>query len=350
MTSGELTVRVRHLANGMRRAGCPVGVAELADALLASQLVAGDLELQRLALRTTLARDPAALAAFDQLFPWLFAADGRPWASPSEDAQPVGSLGQVPLASGSEAAGEDLHQLIPAASELAAPGLAMVESPAGAGEHHHAWAAAFLSWADRFGGGRVEVGRRLDLRRTMRRSLATGGEPVALIWKRRPLRRQTLVLIDASRSMQRWANEGLQLARAISRRRPDTEVWAFSATTSRLSRQLAGRRLDLPAAAWGSGTRIGDAISTVLRTAPLARPQRLSTLIVSDGLEAGSVAPLAQALRRLRRRSVAITWANPLADGVGYRPLTEAAQLANQTADRYQGLAQLLRGRQRRVR
>ncbi len=347
MTHGELAARVRRLAAGMRQAGVAIGVAELADALLASQLVTAELEPQRLALRATLARDPRAQSLFDQLFPWLFAAGSELPADPGAEVLPAGQGGQVPSQGGRDR-GEALPEFIPAASDLAAAGTESVPQQEG-DWRYHAWAASFLAWADRFGGGRAEVGRRLDLRRTLRHSLATGGDPVTLVWKRRPVRRQSLVLLDASRSMRPWAESGLQLARAMARRRADTEVYAFSAQVSRLSRRLGDGALTLPAAAWGSGTRIGEAIRAVLRGAPLAPPRRLSTLIVSDALEAGSLTPLAGALAELRRRSAVVTWANPLADSAGYQALTDAARLVVRAADRYQGLAALTQGPRRRA-
>ncbi|MHB1505175.1 MAG: VWA domain-containing protein [Sulfobacillus sp.] len=344
----QQVTRVRALAAAMRQAGCAIGSAELADALVAITLVAADREPQRLALRATLARDRQALAIFDQLFPWLFGAGAEIDKATALAPQVAGTAAGTALGAGADADGPAERVSIPAASSAGGSGRQAVPGARQGSDRTQGWAAPFLSWADRVGGLEATVGRRLDLRRTLQRSLTTAGEPVHLIWKKRPVRRQSLVLLDASRSMQQWAEQLVAVGRLLRRRRPDTEVYAFSAETSRLSDRLFQPDLSLPAASWGSGTRIADAIAAVLHGPHLPRRQHLSTLIVSDALEAAPAAQLAQALAALRLRSAVITWVNPLADSAGYRPLTQAAQCAFQAADRYQGLAALTRSARRK--
>jgi uncharacterized protein with von Willebrand factor type A (vWA) domain len=336
--------RVRDLAVRMRQAGCAIGPSQLAEALLAVTLVAPDQESQRLALRVTLARDQRALTILDQLFPWLLDASAEAdQGAVLESAAP--GLGRgVPIGHGAGAApGPTERVAIPAASPAAGVGREALPAAAVDDDLSQGWVAPFLSWADRVGGPRATRGRRLDLRRTLRRSLTTGGEAFELIWRRHPVRRQSLVILDGSRSMQQWASQLLAVGRALRRRRPDTEVFAFSAETSRLSDRLSRPGLSLPAASWGSGTRIAVALDRVRAGAGLARRSHLSTVVVSDALESGPAMDLGQALARLRRRSAVITWVNPLADAVGYRPLTSSAQEASRAADRYLGLYALMR-------
>src|SRR5262249_16046930 len=65
--------------------------------------------------------------------------------------------------------------------------------------------------------GRADApGRRLDLRRPLRASLATGGLPVTPAWRRaRRERPRLFVLVDVSRSMQTHAQLFLRIARAL---------------------------------------------------------------------------------------------------------------------------------------
>lgn len=332
---------VRDLAAQMRQAGCAIGPSQVADALVAITLVPADREGQRLALRATLARDRRDLAIFDQLFWWLFG--GSPPADQSADlaAQRLDRNRSASSGKDPDGSGPSERVTIPAASPARGVGRKTLPGALPGSDLGQGWAAPFLSWADRVGGLKATVGRRLDLRRTLQRSLSTAGEPLNLIWRKHPLRRQSLVVLDASRSMHPWADQLLSIGRTLRQRRPDTEVYAFSADSSRLSDRLFRPDLTLPAASWGSGTRIAEAIDQVLSGPHLAKRQHLHTVIVSDALESGPVAQLAQALARLRRRSAVITWVNPLADTVGYRALTAAALHAHQVADRYVGLEAL---------
>ena len=112
-------------------------------------------------------------------------------------------------------------------------------------------------------------GTRIDMRRTLRGSLRTGGDPIRLARRRRRVDRRRLVLLcDISGSMEPYARAYLQFltcaAGPASRR---NEAFVFATRLTRLTRALHSRnpeRAIQQAAAtapdWSSGTRIGDAL------------------------------------------------------------------------------------------
>jgi uncharacterized protein with von Willebrand factor type A (vWA) domain len=76
---------------------------------------------------------------------------------------------------------------------------------------------------------------------------------------------------------------------------------------------------------WDGGTRIGDALKAFLAVPRFGSYARGAvTLIVSDGLERGDPAALAEAVARLSRGSWRLSWLTPLATERDFRPRTEA--------------------------
>src|SRR5262245_3126221 len=114
-------------------------------------------------------------------------------------------------------------------------------------------------------------GRRFDLRRTLRASVQTGGEPLVPRWLSRPRRTPRLVLlIDGSRSMEMYSAAGLQMAVAIASVTLHVDVFTFSTSLRRVTddvrRAAAGARLRLARMeySWGGGTNIGASLHEFL--------------------------------------------------------------------------------------
>jgi hypothetical protein len=170
-------------------------------------------------------------------------------------------------------------------------------------------------------------GRRFDLRRTWRASLRTGGETLDQRWLQRTRRApRFVVLVDGSRSMGPSAVSALEMAVALASATRRIEVFTFSTALARITpdiRQAAlGRRpVRFGGDAWGGGTRIGGSLRALLHQ----HGERCATrdsivLIASDGLDVGEPEVLRDALERLRRRTAALVWLNPLLDSAGYEP------------------------------
>jgi uncharacterized protein with von Willebrand factor type A (vWA) domain len=172
-------------------------------------------------------------------------------------------------------------------------------------------------------------GRRLDLRATLRRARATGGDPVARVFRRTTERPRHLVLIaDVSGSMAPYARAYLHLLHgAVRASRADAFVFATRLT--RLTRYLATSDPDLAvhralAAApdWSGGTRIGDALAMFLSEHGRRGMARGAVVvIVSDGWETGDPEVLGEQMARLSRLAHRVVWVNPRKAAPGYRPL-----------------------------
>jgi hypothetical protein len=180
-------------------------------------------------------------------------------------------------------------------------------------------------------------GTRLNLRRTMRRALGTGGgEAVSLAWRVRKLRRTKLVLLcDVSGSMDLYSRFLLQLAYALQHAFARVESFAFSTSLHRITPQLARGtyrqaldRLAREVPGWSGGTRIGESVAAFAAGWPRLVDRRTVLVILSDGWDTGDPAVLAEALAALRRRAGRVVWLNPLLGTPGYEPLTRGMQAA----------------------
>ena len=179
-------------------------------------------------------------------------------------------------------------------------------------------------------------GQRFDLRRTLRASLHTGGEPLVVRWLRR--RRQSprfVVIVDGSRSMADAAATALDMTVAIASVSARVEAFTFSTGLQRITEQVrlaaAGQPLQLGPMqyAWGGGTAIGACLREFLRRFGDRLLGRDTTVIIaSDGLDVGDVIVLRDAMREIRRRSAAVVWLNPLLDSAGYQPTASGMTMA----------------------
>ena len=171
-------------------------------------------------------------------------------------------------------------------------------------------------------------GSRFDLRRTLRSSLHTGGEPLVPRWKARPrLRPRFVMILDGSRSMSPYASAALRSAVAIAAATRNVEAFAFSTELQRITpairRAASGRFTRLPhlEGAWGGGTGIGTCLRDFLhRYGDRLLSRDAVMIIVSDGLDVGHPDVLRHAMTELRRRSAAVIWLNPLIETLGYEP------------------------------
>src|SRR5262249_60083138 len=104
-----------------------------------------------------------------------------------------------------------------------------------------------------------------DLRRTLRRALRTGGEPLERAFRtRRRQRRRVVLVLDVSGSMAPYSRALLMFAHAALRCDARWEAFAFATRLTRLSPQLraaapgeALARLAAQTAHWDGGPRIG---------------------------------------------------------------------------------------------
>ena len=167
---------------------------------------------------------------------------------------------------------------------------------------------------------RARHGARIDMRRTLRGSLRTGGDPIRLARRRRRVvHRRLVMLCDISGSMEPYARAYLQFLTCAAGSGPDAEAFAFATRLTRLTRALASRRperaIQRAAAAapdWSSGTRIGDALKAFNdRHGRRGMARGAVVVILSDGWERGDPMLVGREMERLSRLAHRIVWVNP---------------------------------------
>ncbi len=172
-------------------------------------------------------------------------------------------------------------------------------------------------------------GDRVDVRRTLRASLRTGGDPVSIARRRRRvLPRRMVLLCDISGSMEPYSRAYLQFLACAAGSGPRVETFAFATRLTRLTRALAGRhperairRAAAAAPDWSSGTRIGGALKTFNdRHGRRGMARGAVIVILSDGWERGDPALVGREMERLARLAHRIVWVNPRLSAPGFSP------------------------------
>ena len=178
-------------------------------------------------------------------------------------------------------------------------------------------------------------GRRLDLRRVIRASLSSGGEPIRLYHRKRPERPSKLVaILDVSGSMVVYARVFLAFVKGLMTADGQTDAYLFHTRLVRITDALrdkdalrAVNRLSLLAQGFGGGTKIGGNLAAFNKSyAKRLVGGRSVVMILSDGFDTDPPQVLGDALAGLKRRGCRIVWLNPLKGWQGYAP--EAAGMA----------------------
>jgi uncharacterized protein len=170
----------------------------------------------------------------------------------------------------------------------------------------------------------------LDLRRVLRASLATGGEPLRLHFRRAPERPVKLVaILDVSGSMTLYARVFLAFLKGLMTADSSTDAYLFHTRLVRITDALrdpdalrAVNRLSLLAQGFGGGTRIGGNLAAFNQQyARRLVSGRSVVMILSDGFDTDPPETLGNELARLKKRGCRIIWLNPLKGWQGYQPV-----------------------------
>jgi uncharacterized protein with von Willebrand factor type A (vWA) domain len=161
-------------------------------------------------------------------------------------------------------------------------------------------------------------GARLDVRRTLRASLKTGGLPLAPAWRRQRREKPRLfILVDVSRSMETHAQLFLRIARAFVGT-VDARVFVFhtrlAEVTPLLQRDSAAvqEKINAVTAGFGGGTRIATSLADFHRVHARAQLGRSARVwVLSDGFDADEPQRLAEELAAVRGRGARIMWFHP---------------------------------------
>jgi uncharacterized protein len=164
-------------------------------------------------------------------------------------------------------------------------------------------------------------GRRIDPRRTFRRSLRGGGAIIDLAYRSPAVRHAPLVaLVDISGSMAEYSRLFLHFLHAIAEKRRRVHSFVFATRLTNVSRELANRdpdealaRASARAQDWEGGTRIAHALHDFNRLwSRRVLGQGAIVLLFTDGLEREVTGELTFEMDRLKRSCRRLVWLNPL--------------------------------------
>jgi uncharacterized protein with von Willebrand factor type A (vWA) domain len=182
------------------------------------------------------------------------------------------------------------------------------------------------------------AGHRLDLRRTLRASLRTGGLPLHPVWRvRRRERPRLFILVDVSRSMETHAQLFLRIARAFVAAM-QARVFVFHTRLAEVTPLLRSasaavqEKVNAVTAGFGGGTRIATSLADFHAVhARSALTRRARVWVLSDGFDADEPHRLAQELAHVRARGARIDWFHPGAAP----PASQAMQACTGLVDRF---------------
>lgn len=341
----------------LRAHGLRLGVGETETALRAlTHVRAVDPDQARLALKSVCAGCADDAARFDVLFDSYWRNDGQvrqkiipndqqsstQYSGGSQEVDGLPSSGKGVLnspddTSGSQDAYSDGEGKLVASSvrNLMKKDLRDLVSPKDIAEAEIVARRLAEAFRDRRSRRRkaARKGDLIDFRRTVRRSLATGGEPLHLAFRKRPDRSVRLVaLCDVSGSMTVYARVFLAFLAGLMRADATSDAYLFHTRLVRITEALRDtdplrslNRVTLLADGFGGGSKIGAAIDQFSRTyARRFVNGRSVVIILSDGYDTDPPERLAAALQNLKKRGCKIIWLNPLKGWDNYEPVAKS--------------------------
>ena len=185
---------------------------------------------------------------------------------------------------------------------------------------------------------RIQAHRdRVDLRRSIRRNVTRGGDPMVLAYKgRKPQKRRLVIFLDISGSMNLYSLFLLRFAYALPKHCKQVKTFLFSTDVVEISDLLRARRLSDALTAvsqraqeWSGGTRIGESLQEFNRRfGRRVLSSNAFFIILSDGWDTGAPEVLAAELRNIRNRVQKLLWLNPLLGLKDYQPITRGISAA----------------------
>ncbi len=158
---------------------------------------------------------------------------------------------------------------------------------------------------------------KLDFRRTIRKGLETGGSFYRLRYRKKPIRRRSLVLLcDVSGSMMQFSEFALRFIQSLNRVSDNARVFLFSeklfeADAFALEDMDKFRNYVKESGLYGRGTDLGTALQelTIQKPSPLGPS---TTLIILSDTKTIDQARAIHALIKARQLSGKVIWLNPI--------------------------------------
>jgi uncharacterized protein len=331
--------------------GLSIGVQQTLDAVeVAKTIGAADREELALALRAALTSSKEEWDWFNELFEIFWSASQRTQESTSEESKEARFSTHRPQASsrallarsaneassadreGKDVSGASAQQRLQTVDLSDVPGddLAALEQIS---------ARLFRKMSLRLSRRhRIQnVADHVDVRRTIRRSIPRGGDPIDLAFHGKKPRKQLLVIfLDVSGSMNSYSLFLVRFAYALQKYFRNVHTFLFSTNVVEISDLLRNRDLSVAlrklsgrAAGWAGGTKIGESLKEFnLRRGGKLLSRNTVFMILSDGWDTGEPAALAAELRKIRRRVQKLIWLNPLLGLEEYAPVTRGMSAA----------------------
>ena len=164
-------------------------------------------------------------------------------------------------------------------------------------------------------------GRFIDMRRTLRTSIRTGGCPLPLERKSTRTRPPTIVaLCDISGSMESYSRTLLHFFHTLTNAGDRAHTFVFGTRLTNITRLLRDRDVDRAldrigntVRDWYGGTRIGASLEAFnLHWSRRLLAQGAVVLLVTDGLDREGGEGIRAQARRLRKSCRSLVWLNPL--------------------------------------
>ncbi len=180
-------------------------------------------------------------------------------------------------------------------------------------------------------------GKAIDFRRSWRKSLTHGGEPLTLIRKQQKIKKtKILLLCDVSGSMDCYAKFLIQFIYGMQQTLRAVDVAVFSTHLTDITGLLRQKGLaeGLNEVAnvvpdWSGGTKIGESLLEFYRQfAPSFSAYRSVVILISDGWDRGDVEVLRRSMEMLHRHAYRLIWLNPLLGSDGYQPICRGIRTA----------------------
>lgn len=185
---------------------------------------------------------------------------------------------------------------------------------------------------------------RPDLRRTVRRAIRAGGEPIDRAYTRHSQRPRRLVLLcDVSGSMETYTRALVRFLHTAVVGRSRVEAFAIGTRLTRITRELSSRDPDTAIAAaarrvvdWSGGTRLGECLREFNDEWGVRGMARGAVVVIlSDGWDRGEPEMLAEQMARLHRVAYRVVWVNPLKASPDYAPLARGMAAALPHVDEF---------------
>lgn len=190
----------------------------------------------------------------------------------------------------------------------------------------------------------------VDMRRTLRASLRSGGASIPLRFKSRVTRHPPLIIIcDISGSMTQYSRMLLHFMHAVTNDRDRVHTFVFGTRLTNITRYMRYRDVDAALDAvsekvedWSGGTRIGATVKEFNKFwSRRVLGQGAVVLFISDGLDRDAGEGLGVEMERLHKSCRQLIWLNPLLRYQGFEPRSKGVKAILPHVDQFRTIHNL---------